>query len=305
MIIYGQGAIRCHPYVLKEMQAAAEHDLKAFDAAFTGHIAFIASNKARAFWMGLTGAALVLAPRGGPSARYYRQITRLSSAFAYLSDVAMLTLGASLKRREKLSARLGDMLSGLYIGSAALKHIEDQGAQDGDLPLLQWAVESALYDVQQAMHGFLNNLPSRILGRALRLVVLPWGLTLKPPADQTGTRVARALMTPGGARDRLTRGMYVSDQPGDALGILPLALTAVLQTEALEQKLRKLARSGKLAGLTQRLALAEALRQEWITPKEFDALTRARKLKRDVIMVDDFGIKLDKHDENLLDRQIL
>jgi acyl-CoA dehydrogenase len=305
MIIYGQGAIRCHPYVLKEMQAAAEHDLKAFDAAFTGHIAFIASNKARAFWMGLTGAALVLAPRGGPSARYYRQITRLSSAFAYLSDVAMLTLGASLKRREKLSARLGDMLSGLYIASAALKHFEDQGAQDGDLPLLQWAVESALYDVQQAMHGFLNNLPSRILGRALRLVVLPWGLTLKPPADQTGTRVARALMTPGGARDRLTRGMYVSDQPGDALGILPLALTAVLQTEALEQKLRKLARSGKLAGLTQRLALAEALRQEWITPKEFDALTRARKLKRDVIMVDDFGIKLDKHDENLLDRQIL
>jgi acyl-CoA dehydrogenase len=254
--------------------------------------------------MGLTGAALVRAPRGGGTAAYYKQVTRLSSAFAYLSDMAMFSLGGTLKFREKLSARLGDMLAGLYIATAALKRFEDEGALAEDLPLLQWAVESALYDVQQAMHGFLNNLPQRPLAWALRLVVFPWGLTLKPPRDVVGTRVARAMMTPGGARDRLTQGVFVSNQENDAVGVLPVALEAILATEPLEQKLRKLQRGGKLTSLTQREALAEALRQEWITQAEFDALTRARKLKRDVIMVDDFDMNLEKHDADLLERMI-
>jgi acyl-CoA dehydrogenase len=304
MIIFGQGAIRSHPYVLKEMQAAEGNDLRAFDDALTGHIGFVISNKARAFWMGLTGSALVRSPRGGHTARYYKQLTRLSSAFALLSDVGMLSLGGSLKFREKLSARLGDMLSGLYIASASLKRFERDGAQQEDLPLVEWAVESALYDVQQAMHGFLNNLPARWLALALRPVIFPWGLTFRQPSDRLGTRVAHAMMRPGGVRDRLTQGMYLSARVDDAVGVLPEALQAVLDAEPLEHKLRKLGREGKLPGLTPRERLDEALAQSRITREEFDIVTRARKLKRDVIMVDDFDMKLDFFDEKMLQRHV-
>lgn len=304
MIIYGQGAIRCHPYVLREMRAAQDNDLAAFDDAFTGHIGFVASNKVRAFWMGLTGAALVHSPVGGPTARYYKRVTRFSSAFALLSDMAMFSLGGSLKFREKLSARLGDMLSGLYIATASLKRFERDGARREDLPLVCWAVESALYDVQQAMHGFLGNLPNRWLAWALRRLIFPWGLTLTPPSDRLGTRVARAIMEPGAARDRLTAGMYVSPDERDAVGVLRPALEAILATEPLEQKLRKLGRAGKLAALTQRERLDEALKLGLITQDEFAALTRARKLKRDVIMVDDFDMNLRDHDHGLLERVI-
>ncbi|BEV71259.1 MULTISPECIES: acyl-CoA dehydrogenase [unclassified Paludibacterium] len=304
MIIYGQGAIRCHPFVLREMRAAMDNNLAEFDDAFTGHIGFIASNKVRAFWMGLTGAALVRSPKGGATAAYYKQITRFSSAFALLSDMAMFSLGGSLKFREKLSARLGDMLSGLYIATAALKRFERDGAHKEDLPLVQWAVESALYDVQQAMHGFLSNLPSRGLAWVLRRLIFPWGLTLTPPSDKLGTRVARSIMEPGAARARLTHGIFVSKDERDAVGVMPIALQAILDTEPLEQKLRKLAREGKFHTLTARERLAEALQQGLITQQEFDAISRARKLKRDVIMVDDFDMKLEQHDAGLLERLI-
>ncbi len=304
MIIYGQGAIRCHPYVLREMRAAMENDAKEFDVAITGHINFVISNLSRSLWLGLTGAAFTGAPRSGPTARYYKQVTRFSSAFALLSDMAMFSLGGSLKFREKLSARLGDMLSGLYIATASLKRFEREGAKAEDLALVQWAVEAALYDVQQAMHGFLANLPSRPLAWVLRRVIFPWGLTLQAPSDRLGTKVARLMMEPGEARDRLTRGMYVPNDETDAIGVLPHALKAVLATEPVEQKLRKLTRDGKLKALTQLERLAEALAGGVITQAEFDAVTRARKLKRDVIMVDDFDMSMTHHDDKLLERHI-
>ena len=304
MIIYGQGAIRSHPYVLREMRAAMDKDGKAFDAAITGHIGFVLSNLVRALWMGLTCSAWVASPRSGPTARYYRRVTRLSSAFALLSDMAMFSLGGSLKFREKLSARLGDMLSGLYITTASLKRFEGEGANVEDLPLLAWAAESALYDVQQAMHGFLHNLPNRPLAWLLRRIIFPWGLTLRPPCDQLGSLVAKTIMQPGAARDRLTHGVFVPTDEADPIGVMPIALQAILETEPLEHKLRKLTRDGKLKCLTQAERLAEALSTGVITQQDFTAITRARKLKRDVIMVDDFDMKLAQHDRALLDRII-
>ncbi|TCP12094.1 acyl-CoA dehydrogenase [Crenobacter luteus] len=304
MIIYGQGAIRCHPFVLREMKAAMAGDGREFDDAITGHIGFVVSNFVRSLWMGLTGARLVGAPRGGETARYYKQLTRFSSAFALLSDMAMFSLGGSLKFREKLSARLGDMLSNLYIASACLKRFEREGAQKEDLAVLQWSVESALYDLQQAMDGFLANLPNRPLAFLLRRVIFPWGLTLKQPSDRTGTRVARALMEEGGTRERLTRGMFVPDDERDPVGVLQPALKAVVATEPVEQKLRKLTRDGKFRSLTSRERLAEALAAGQISQAEFDAVARARKLKRDVIMVDDFDKSLTHHDDGLLERLV-
>jgi len=304
MIIYGQGAIRCHPFVLREMKAAMANDGKEFDAAITGHINFVISNVVRSLWLGLSGARFAGAPRGGEVGAYYRRLTRFSSAFALLSDMAMFSLGGSLKFREKLSARLGDMLSGLYIASACLKRFERDGAPKEDLAVLQWSVENALYDVQQAMDGFLANLPSRMLATVLRKLIFPWGLTLKPASDRVGTQVARAMMEPGATRERLTRGMYLPKEEGDAVGVLAHALEAVLATEPLEQKLRKLARDGKFVAVTARERLAEALAAGLLTQAEFDAVSRARKLKRDVIMVDDFDKMLEQHDDKLLQRLI-
>ena len=304
MIIYGQGAIRCHPFVLREMKAAMANDGAEFDKAITGHINFVISNVFRSLWMGLTGAKFVGSPKGGDVATYYKQLTRFSSAFALLSDMAMFSLGGSLKFREKLSARLGDMLSNLYIASACLKRFERDGAHKEDLPVLKWAVETALYDLQQAMDGFLANLPSRVLAAVLRKVIFPWGLTLKPASDRVGTQVARSLMELGPTRARLTKGMFVSADETDPIGVLEPALKAMLETEPVEQKLRKLGRDGKFKTITARERLAEALAGGIITQQEFDAVTRARKLKRDVIMVDDFDMKMEHHDEQLLQRLI-
>lgn len=304
MIIYGQGAIRCHPFVLREMKAAMANDGKAFDAAITGHINFVISNVFRSLWLGLTGARFAGSPKSGVTARYYKQLTRFSSAFALLSDMAMFSLGGSLKFREKLSARLGDMLSNLYIASACLKRFERDGAPKEDIAVMQWAVENALYDVQMAMTGFLNNLPNRFLAGVLRKIIFPWGQTLRPASDRVGTQVARGIMEMGPMRERLTRGMYRPKDESDAVGVLEPALQAVVATEPIEQKLRKMGREGKFRTITAKERLAEALAAGWITQSEYDAVARARKLKRDVIMVDDFDMGMKQFDEKLLERLI-
>ncbi|KAF0815458.1 Acyl-coenzyme A dehydrogenase [Andreprevotia sp. IGB-42] len=304
MIIYGQGAIRCHPFVLKEMRSAMSNDAVAFDEAVIGHIGFTISNKARAFVMGATGARFVRSPKSGPTAQNYRDIVRLSAAFAFLSDMGMATLGGSLKFREKLSARLGDMLSGLYIATAALKKFHDDGEPKEDRPLVRWAVESALYDVQEAMNGFLNNHPNRFLAWGMRRVVFPFGMSLKGPADRVGTRIARSLMEPSASRARLTEFMYVPKDENDAVGVLEPAMIAVIETEGLESKLRRAQRDGQLKAITARGRLEEARAKGFITEAEFASVERARRLKREVIMVDDFDIELKHADPEAVRRVV-
>ncbi|MFC4158865.1 acyl-CoA dehydrogenase [Chitinimonas lacunae] len=303
MIIYGQGAIRCHPFVLREMKAALSNNAAEFDDAFIGHIGFVGSNVIRSLVLGLTGARIAGSPRSGATAQYYRDITRFSSAFALLSDMAMFSLGGSLKFREKLSARLGDMLSALYLATAALKRFEDDGAPKADLPLVKWAVEQALYDCQQAIDGFLDNLPNRLLGLALRPLIFPLGRHFKPASDKTGTEIARLLMEPGEVRDRLTRDVFIPESENDAVGVLNHALKAHIAAEATEAKLRKLQRDGKFKALNAKGRLDEALQGGMITQAEFDMVTRARRLKREVIMVDDFDYTLTHHDTQLSERQ--
>lgn len=306
MIIYGQGAIRSHPYVLHEMVAARDNDLAGFDKALFSHVGYLLSNLVRTVWLGLTDARLSGVPeQAAPSCRrYYQQLNRLSAAFALLSDMAMFSLGGSLKFREKLSARLGDVLSGLFIASASLKRYQRDGASADERPLCQWAVSSSLYDIQQAMNGFLNNLPIRWLAWLLRRLVFPYGLSLREPGDQLGSCVAKSMMQPGIARDRLTRFMYVSADEGDPVGVLAPALDAVRQVEPLERKLRKLAQQGHFKTLTAAEQLNEALERGDITIKDYRELTRARDLKRAVIMVDDFDVELRDFDTEMLKRRV-
>jgi acyl-CoA dehydrogenase len=273
------------------MQAASQDDLAAFDKVLMQHIGFVCQNKVRAFVLGLTGSRLAASPRTGPTAQYYRDLSRLSAAFAYVSDVSMLVLGGSLKFKEKLSARLGDMLSNLYIASACLKKFEDDGRPEVDLPLVQWAVETAFHDFQEAMQGLLSNMPK--IGCALHFVVFPLGRHFNGPSDKIGTQVARILMNDNAARDRLLEFFYEPDKPEDSVYRLKRAFEASVATEPLEVKLRRAKKEGKISGASTEDQLDSAVAQGVLSEEEKTQLQTARWLKREAIMVDEFDEHLD------------
>jgi acyl-CoA dehydrogenase len=288
MIIFGQGAIRCHPFVLKEIEAAAANDLTAFDAALWGHMSFTLSNAARSLWLGLTGGKGIAVPGAPETRRYLQLMTRFSSAFALLADVSMFVIGGNLKRREKISARLGDILSLLYMASATVKRFEDEGRQQEDIPLLTWALHDSFFKLQIAMEGVLANFPNRFIAALLRLLVFPKGLTLDTPSDKWGSRVAEILLTPGAARDRLTAGVYIPRKEDDVIGRLEFALEAVIKAEPLETKLRRAGKEGKLPQRSETDRRLAAVKLGIITPADLDHLAYTDRLRHDVIKVDDF-----------------
>ena len=293
LMIFGQGAIRSHPYVLKEIAATHEQDhsraLHQFDDALFGHISFALSNAARSLVFGLTNGRGIPAPPGGVTRRYYQQMTRFSAAFALSADVAMAVLGGSLKRHEKISGRLGDVLSMLYLCSATLKRFEDDGRPAEDLPLLHWAMQDALYKIQQAFSGVIQNFPNSLVRGLLCGLIFPLGKHLSPPSDHLGHEIATLLMQPGAARDRLTAGMYLSRDEQDALGALESALMSTLACEPLQAKLEEARRAGKLKALDELARIAEARDTGMISAEQTLQLQRDYALRRKVIMVDDFA----------------
>ncbi len=297
MIIYGQGAIRCHPYVLAELQAAQLEDeraaVTAFDRALFGHIGFSISNFFRTFWLSFTNAALSHAPVKDETARYYKQMNRFSAALALMSDIAMATLGGDLKRRERISARLGDILSMLYITSTVLKKYNDEGRQVQDLPLVQWACEDNLAKAQLALDELFDNFPSRAVAVVLKRVVFPWGRTLRRPTDVLDHKVARIMQTPCEARSRLGSHLYLTQEPNNQLGLVEKALADILAAEPLFDKVVHAAnkrlpfyRLGEVADLglelgvlsqaeAEKLRVAEAGRLHVINVDDFDPLDLA------------------------------
>lgn len=293
LIIFGQGAVRCHPYIYKEMRAAQDADLarglRDFDAALFAHIGLVISNAARSFFLGLTGGCLAYAPAGGSVKCLFQQVTRMSAAFALLADVAMLTLGGSLKRREKLSGRLADMLSQLYLISMTLKHYVDTGKPSEDATLVRWACRDALFKLQQAMLEFLANFPIRPVAWLLRIIVLPWGRPYAAPTDLLGHQAASLLLAPSTARDRLTEGMYTSREASEAIGRLDVALEQSMAAEPIEKKLHHAVRSGALPKTDDAGLLRTAVAQGVITEADAEKVRAAVAIRRDVIMVDDFA----------------
>jgi len=288
MIIYGQGAIRCHPFVLREIDAAARNDVAEFDDALWGHLAFTFSNAARALWLGLTGGRGAGVAGGRETKRYLQIMSRFSAAFALVSDISMFVIGGSLKRREKISARLGDVLSMLYMTSAVVKRFHDEGRQKDDIPLMTWALYDSFFRLQVAMDGVLANFPNRFMAWILRRLVFPKGLTLIAPSDRVGSQVAQILITPCAARDRLTAGAYVPRREDDVIGRLDIAMEAVVAAEPVELKLRRATRDGQLREGPAADVRDTALRLGVITQQEHDQLARAERLRRDVVKVDDF-----------------
>ncbi len=293
LIIFGQGAIRCHPYILNEMEAAQDQDLKRgavnFDKALIGHIGFTISNAARTLWLGLTGARFQMAPKSGPERYYYQQATRMSAVFALVADIAMLTLGGDLKRKEKFSGRLADMLSQLYLISACLKRFHDQGSPKEDLPLLQWACDDALYQIQESLRGLLRNLHMRPLASVLRFMAMPWGRSYHAPVDRLGHKVTRILLSPSEARDRLTLGIYLPTSDDEPLGRLDSALQKVIDAESVERILRSAVKSGKLTKAREDELVDRGLAAGVIEPHDAELMKAAIAARREVIKVDDFS----------------
>jgi acyl-CoA dehydrogenase len=292
MMIFGQGAIRCHPYVLREIAATRQSDqalaAEAFDEAFWDHVRFTLCNAARSLWLGLTGGRFAAVPGAPELRRYYQQLTRLSAGFALAADVAMLMLGGSLKRRERLSARLGDILSQLYLASAVLKRYEDDGRNNADLPLVHWGLQDAVHRIQIAFQGVFENFPSRIAAWTLRLLVFPRGRVFAPPSDALDHQIARLMMEPSAARDRLTNNVFVPRREDDPVGRLELALELAPDGEAVEAKLRAAVKARTASGLTDAERLESALRAGIVSVEEAAALQKFWQLRHACIMVDDF-----------------
>jgi acyl-CoA dehydrogenase len=291
LIIYGQGAIRCHPFVLKEMAAAAEPDgekaSREFDRALFGHVGHYLSNAVRALALGLSHGALAGAP-AGPMRRCYQHLSRCSAAFALVSDTAMMLLGGALKRSEKISGRLADALSGLYLASAVLKRYEDDGRPEADLPLVRWACADALWRIQEALDGVLRNLPQRAAAWALGPLVFPLGRRFAPPPDRLGHEVARVLLEGSGARDRLTAGVFVPRDPAEPLARIEDALDKAAAAEPVERRLRDAVRTGAVDALEGEALLAEGVRRKLISAEQADAVRAAEQARDEVIQVDAF-----------------
>ena len=290
MIIYGQGAIRCHPYVLAEMESAFDTDarkgLNNFDAAIFGHIGFTTSNLVRSFWLGLTGSRFSNAPYSDKTKRYYQQMNRFSANLALLSDLAMATLGGNLKRKERISARLGDLLSQLYLASATLKRYEDEGRLTEDLPLVQWAVEDSLHKLQTSLDDLLDNFPMG-LGGVLRVVIFPFGRPLKRPSDVLDHKVAKIMQTPCASRDRLGKGQFWTASEHNAVGIQEQTFKDILACEPLHEKVCKAA-GKRLPFMWLDKVAAEGKTLGVLSDAEVALMERAEIGRMKSINVDDF-----------------
>src|SRR5579871_3960414 len=293
LIIFGQGAVRCHPFVLREMTAAHDSDrvrgVDQFDRALFGHIGFSISNAVRSFIMALTHARFTRPPVAGPTARYYQHVVRFSASFAFAVDVAMLALGGYLKKKESLSARLGDVLSSMYLASMVLKHHENQGRPEQDLPIVEWACRNLLYHAQEQMHGFLRNFPNRFLAGAMRFFVFPRGRTYSAPDDRLGRKVADLVTRPTAARERLCHHIYWTLEPGNPLGLLQEALLLAVELEPLEKRIRvEGVKSGRITALDLPGRIQQALAAGIVSQTEAAALREYDRKVMELINVDDF-----------------
>lgn len=296
MIIYGQGAIRCHPYVLNEMEAAYSESsdaLDKFDSALAGHVSFTMSNLVRSLWFGLTDGRGSDTPTPSNKAdkqtqRYYQKLNRYSANLALLSDISMAVLGGSLKRRERLSARLGDILSQLYLGSATLKRFESEGSHAEDLPLVHWGMQDSLRQTEVAIDEFLANFPNPVIGRLLRVVLMPFGRIRRAPNDKLDSQVAHILQTPSETRSRIGRGQYLEATEYNPVGKIEKALEVILQAEPLFDKVCKETHQ-KRAFLRLDLVAQLGLEKGILTEKEAALLVSAEEHRLYTINVDDFS----------------
>ncbi len=290
LMIFGQGAIRCHPLLLDEMQAAAEDNLNYFDELLFQHIGFAASNAVRSLWLGLTNSLFVTKPPQRKAERYYQSLTRFSSNLAFLTDLSMASLGGELKRRERLSARLGDLLSYLYLASAVLKLYEDRQQPEAEKQVVDYALQDLLYRCEQANAEIIANFPVRPLRLLLRVFLLPVGRWLKQPSDSLAGQVTEAMIAPSALRDSLGQPVYRTASEFGATGKLDAALQDLVDVE---KTIRSAQQALDLPKQFRRLGeLAERAEKEGVINAADAALIhKASEGRWFAISVDDFDSK--------------
>ena len=292
LIIFGQGAIRCHPWVRTEMEAARDTDpergLADFDRAIFAHAGHLLSNAARSFVLAVTQSRFTSVPTAGATRRYYQHVNRYSASFALAADTAMLVLGGALKRQELLSARLGDVLSHTYLASMVLKHYRDQGEPPADLPLVEWACRMLLYRAQEQLHGFLRNFPNRWIAGILRFLIFPRGRTFSAPSDALGQDIVELMINPTETRERLADCAYTAVEPGNPAGLLQEALEMAESVKALERKVLDARRAGEILSEDVPGQIDEAERTGVLTPDEAAAVRAFDDTVMALTGVDDF-----------------
>ncbi|MGL4860923.1 MAG: acyl-CoA dehydrogenase domain-containing protein, partial [Enterobacteriaceae bacterium] len=285
LMLFGQGLIRYHPYLMQELTACQQGDSKRFDALLFAHIGYISSNKVRSFWLGLTRGYGSRAPVRDDTRRYYQHINRLSANLAWITDVLLVLMKSRLKQKERLSARLGDIWSQLYLSAATLKRFEQEGSQHDDLPLVHWSIQDSLWQAQQALDDLLRNLPNRFLASLLRFTLFPTGKPLSPPSDKLEKRLARSLLAPSPTRDRLARGLFMQPTSNNPVGQLQEALADIIAAEAVHQKLCL------TCGKNLPFLWLDQLAQQYatlLTADEMALLQRAEQSRLRSINVDEF-----------------
>ena len=291
MIIYGQGAIRCHPFVLTELGAFEIEDreeaLNVFDKALMGHIGFTMSNLVRTKWLALTGARFTSVPYKDETAEFYRIASRFSASLALMSDISMAVFGGSLKRKERISARLGDLLSYLYLVSATLKRYNDEGRKKEDFPLVQWSCQDHLYHCQRALADLINNMPSAPLRGVLKVLLFPFGRPVRKPTDQLEHKLAQILQVPSETRNRLASYVYLTNEPLNLVGRQEQTLKDVLEVEPLFDRVCK-EKGLKLPFFQLDKVAQMGLEAGILSQAEADKLAAVEQARLDVINVDDF-----------------
>ncbi|MFB2772453.1 acyl-CoA dehydrogenase [Pelatocladus sp. BLCC-F211] len=320
MMIFGQGVIRCHPYVYAEITALSQMDggigdkgnineivtasprlplsvssssasaITAFDQAFWNHIGLMVRNAFRAAILSISRGYLAYSPVKGATARYYRKLEWASATFAFLSDVALFTFGGSLKRREKLTGRFADILSWMYLATATLRRFEAEERKGEDLPFVDWAMQYAFAQIQQGFEGILSNLPLPVIGS-----LLAWWSRINPigvlPSDQLGSEIAHKLQKPGQQRDRLTAGIYIPTTTDEALGRLEHAFILSSQVEPILENIKNASRDGKLPQQKPEHLISVALKAGVINQKEFELIRETGFARNDAIQVDSFTLE--------------
>jgi len=292
LMIFGQGATRCHPFVLREMSIAAQDltasSVVAFDRVLLDHIGFALHNAAAALVHALTSSLFTPVYIDSPMRRYYQHVSRLSAAFALVTDAAMLTMQGSLKRREMLSARLGDLLSMLFLTSMVLKHFEDRGCPADELSVAQWACRYLLHRYQEAMHELLQNFPNRFAALKLRCLIFPLGRRFHAPSDQLERRIAGALVEDGALRDRLISGIYLANNGTNPLGFVNEVFREAHQMSAVEKKLSDAIKEGRLEALPGAELAVAAERAGVLDEEEARRYAAFDARVMEVISVDEF-----------------
>ncbi len=294
MMIFGQGAMRCHPFIYQELTALHQPDktkaLQQFDALLFRHIGHIMHNKVASFWLGISGARFLNVPGDKQTKKYYRQVARLSVAFALVADYAIMVLGGTLKRKERISGRFADVLSNLYLCSTVLKYFQDEGCPDDDLPLLHWACQHTIYQAQQALLAIFQLLPFKPVVWGLQAIIFPVGVSYSAPGDRLTHQTATLLLNDTEVRDRLTQGIYINEIENDATGRIECAFKAVLAALPVEQKIHQAQKTKQLPKGLGEAVLKQALDKHIINAEEVALIKQAERSRNLAIMVDDFPV---------------